>query len=202
MTRPLTALLSLALLGGASHAGAALVNRTLTGVQIGSSIYDVTFVQDSDSRTSFNNVFGTGSPSLTFTTQADAFAAATAVRAAADALNLDVTPANDFSFTWFNAFNLPFAFTPTEFSFFSAWSDDPGFPLTPPSGFDGVFGPFTEPRTRNAQGVGEFGGSFVTFTRTGPAPVPVPVPLPGTLALLGGALAGLAVLRGRARSAP
>jgi hypothetical protein len=165
--------LALALSGALGHA--APVSTTLEDVTIGTSTYDITFVQDDDGFTTFNDVFGADSPTLTFTTQDDALAAITAIRAAVDAANLDVTPA-DFR----NAFTLPFAFTADTFSYFAAWVDDPIF--------DGVFGPFERSRTTTQL--------FSTFALVEESRGTVPEP--GTIALLGAALAGIAVLR-RAR---
>jgi hypothetical protein len=151
--------LLLALISPFAHA--ALVSTTLAGVTIGAETYDVTFTQDETISTSFNDVFGAGSPALTFTNETDALAAATAVRDAVDAADFDVTPA-----FLLNGFVLPFAFDAGSFSHFTAWSDDPSFG-------DQLLGPFTNPRTQ------DFSISFASFQQ-----VPNGVPEPATLALL------------------
>src|SRR5690606_17303078 len=128
---------------------------------IGTTTYNVTFTQDDAISTTFNDVFGDGDPVLTFTNEADALAAITAVREAVDAADVDVTPAFNL-----NGFVVPFGFDPTGFSHFTAWSDDPTFG-------DQIFGPFINPRAL------EFSISFATFEQ-----VTNGVAEPMTLALL------------------
>lgn len=133
--------MALALGCAAAHAG--IVTTTLNGVVIGTQAYNVIFSEDSDGATTFNDVFGAGTPALTFATLADAFDAAMAVRDAADAINLDVTPAG----SPVNAFRLAFSYTGTEFSGFLGWPDIS----------NGVFGPVDISRTV------EVPGSFAAF---------------------------------------
>ena len=119
MKKNLLAMVAVALLVGPMAANAVIITTSLNNVTIGSDIYNVTFSQDDDGFTLFNDVFGSGSPLLTFTTEADAFAAAVAVRAAADPLNFDYTPAGDRG-----AFILPFSFDATSYLHVTGWSDD------------------------------------------------------------------------------
>jgi hypothetical protein len=135
--------LGLALALGCMSAHAAIVTTTLNGVVIGTQTYNVIFSEDSDGATTFNDVFGAGAPALTFTTRADAFAAAMVVRDAADAIDMDVTPAGSS----INAFRLAFSYTGTDFSSFLGWPDIS----------NGVFGPVDISRTVEAP------GSFAVF---------------------------------------
>lgn len=144
---------------------ATILTSTLNDVVIGTQTYDVTFSQDSEGTTSFNDVFGTGSPVLTFTTNADALAAVTAVYNAAHAVNFDFTAATDVT----NGFALPYGFTGINFLYFTGWL----FP------FDGIYGPFTNPRDASLS------GGFATFE------LQQPVPEPATMLLLGSGLLGL-----------
>lgn len=173
--RGLAAALAMAL--AAPSAQAAIVTTILNNVTIGAQAYNVIFSQSDTISTTFNDVFGAGSPGLTFTTQSDALAATTAVRDAVDAIDFDVTPAYIL-----NGFIVPFAFDAASFSHFTAWSDDPAFG-------DQILGPFDNSRTTT------FSISFATFeTRTNGLPEPV------TLVLFGTALAGLG-FSGRKRAA-
>jgi hypothetical protein len=158
-------------------AHAAIVSTTLNDVTIGAQVYNVIFSQNDTISTTFDDIFGAGSPVLTFTTQADALAAITAVRDAVDAVDLDVTPAHIL-----NGFVVPFAFDAASFSHFTAWSDDPAFG-------DQILGPFDHSRTLS------FSISFATFETRANG-----LPEPATLVLLGTALAGLG-FSGRKRAA-
>lgn len=156
-------------------AQAALQTTTLQNVTIGASRYDVTFWQAPDGLTFFNQVYGTGSPALTFNTQTDALAAATAIRNAALAIHFDYTAAGSD----LNAFVVPFSYTASDFSGYTGWSDS--------NGFDGIFGPFTFARSDI------FGAGFATFA------LEQAVPETPTVALLGLALAGLGFSQRRRR---
>jgi hypothetical protein len=177
-TRLLGFIAAAVLLGAPATASAALIPVTLNDVTIDSTVYDVTFYQDDGGSTTFNDVFGSGSPTLTFTTLADALAAATAVRAAGDAANFDYTGA---PFLNVNGFVLPFAYSATDYSFVMGLSDDPLF--------EGVFGPFDHTRTAPHT------LAFAVFT---PAAVPEPV----TLSLFGIGVVALCAARLRRKHHP
>ena len=116
-----------------------LQKTTLENVSIGSNTYDVTFWQTTGGLTSFNQVFGSGSRVLTFHNAADALAAATAIRSAAEAIDFDYTTASDD----LNAFTIAFDYTDEDFSLISGWSDKRlGYETTPPNTFarDDLFG--------------------------------------------------------------
>jgi uncharacterized protein (TIGR03382 family) len=162
------ACLSAAILGTVcSDAQAALQTTTLQNVTIGSSIYDVTFWQDTEGLTSFNQVYGTGSPQLAFNSLADALTAANAIRSAAEAIKFDYTVV----VTYFNGFVIPFAYTASTFSLVAGWSDD-------------LFGYETIPQATDPRG-DLFATAFATFAQE-PS-----VPEAPTVALLALGLAGL-----------
>lgn len=76
------------------NANAALVTSTMTTVDIGGTLYDVTFHQDDSGLTSFNDVYGTAAaPALDFPTLGSAGIAMTDIIAAMPA-TFDVTPAS------------------------------------------------------------------------------------------------------------
>lgn len=162
------ACLSAAILGTVrSDAQAALQTTTLQNVTIGSSIYDVTFWQDTEGHTSFNQVYGAGSPQLTFTNLADALAATNAIRSAAEAIKFDYTVTVSF----FNGFVIPFAYTASTITLVAGWSDD-------------LFGYETIPQKTEPRG-DQFATAFTTFVQE------QSVPEAPTVALLGLGLAGL-----------
>ncbi len=146
-------------------AQAQTVSTTLPGVVILGNTYDITFTQGVSGFTSFNNVFGTGSPTLTFAA-ASAPAAAAEVLAAVAAAGFDITPGSDNPAA--ETFMLPFSYTATTFSYYAGWANTPGNTVV------GVFGPFPD-RTRTSSRA----ASMLTFTS------PVPEPSSALLALVG-----------------
>jgi PEP-CTERM motif len=147
-------------------AHAQTVSSTLFGVSILGNTYDVTFVQSVNAATSFNMVFGSGSPTLAFDA-ATASDAATQLLAATAAAGFDITPATDDPATV--VFILPYAHTATQFSYYAGWAATAG------NTFAGISGPFVN-RSRSTARL----ASFATFTPS------VPEPSTALLAVLGG----------------
>jgi hypothetical protein len=148
------------------YAQAQTASTVLPGVTIGGSTYDVTFTQGSNGFTRFNDVFGTGSPTLSFN-DASAPGAVAAILAAVAAARFDITPGASNPAA--EAFMLPFSYTANTFSYYAGWTDTPG------NAFVGVFGPFAD-RTRTSARA----ASIVTFTVS-----PIPEPSAAPLALVG-----------------
>jgi hypothetical protein len=178
MKSKILGLLAAGLLAGPMAAQAAAINTTLNGVQIGSTIYNVTFWQDSTGSSTVDGVFG-GPPPITFSNSTDALAAANAVVTAGDAANFDYTPATGFNPSLYvNGFALVFAVDASTMSWVYGNSDTNLLLV-------GVGGPLTQERSTR------FGYSFAVFEAI------AAVPEPGTLALLGLGLAGLGLSRRR-----
>lgn len=158
-----------------AQASVSLGTTTLENVSIGSNTYDVTFWQSSEGLTSFNDVFGTtGKPVLTFHSESEAAAAATAIRSVAEKIGFDYTVMSNGP----NAFTVAFAYTDQDFSFLSGWSDA-RFP------FFSTSTPQTDSRDRL------FGTAFVTFEKEQSVPE-----APG-IALIGLGLAAIGFLHRR-----
>lgn len=164
-------------------AHAILLETTLNDVVIGSQIYDVTFYEEDDQNTSFNDVFGTGSPTLTFTSLPEAYYAANAVYEALSATCFpcfDYSPAGEAGGA--NGFTLPFAFTPTDYTYLVVgYSDDT-------TGHQHIFGPFVMQRDESPY----FPVSTISLQSE--------VPEPSTLALLIIGLAGFGIIRSRMKT--
>lgn len=169
--------LALALSGVSAHS--AVVTSTFNNVTILGSLYNVTFHQDSDGITTFNDVFGTGGPTTLPFNVGNAAAAAGDLLAALNAADYDPTPGSNNP--TFVAFALIVDFNDTAYTYRT------GFRNTPGNGAVGVFGPFNLSRNDILL------ASIPTFERV----TATPVPAPGTLALA--ALAVLALRAARRR---
>lgn len=174
--KTLCAALALSLTGVGAQA--AVITSTLNGVTILGNTYNVTFHQDSDGLTTFNDVFGLGGPALPFTA-ANGLAAVQDLLTAVNAANFDVTPGSSAANSV--GFQLIVDFTAVQRTWFTGWRDTPG------NGFNGAFGSFTGDRTVNNS------LSIATFERVNNNNVP----LPGSLALTGLALLGLGLAQRR-----
>lgn len=175
MNDTLTGTLMAALLMTIPAAGqAALQSTTLDKVTIGSSVFDVTFTLDSDFTTRFDDVFGTGIPTLPFTEQSEALAAVQAIVGAVNAAGFDVIGGSRS-----NGFVLPFSVGASTFQHFTGWASDPAYGTN-------VFGPFSHQRATT-----DYYVAFATLERAGN------VAEPTTLALLGFGALGVAGLRRR-----
>jgi hypothetical protein len=139
--------------------------------------YDVFFNKNTQSSTTFNDVYGTGSPSLTFTTQADATAARDAIVANIPAADFDPfgLPSSGFA-----GFFVPFIYSATGFNRVGANYLIPNGPVTP-LGAAANNDAFSRTQAYNF--------SFVTFQRA--AAVPTPALLPGLIGF------GVAAIRKR-----
>ena len=168
---------------GAAHS--VVVSSTLNAVAILGNTYDVTFWQDPDAATlgsggtTFNDVFGAGSPLLTFNA-GNAAAAAAALLSATNAAGFDITPGNNQPNA--EVFALPFAYDAADVSYYTGWAN------TPANSFTGVLGPFDVGRAFQVRFV-----SWVTFASA--------VPEPSTWVLVGLGLLGVVAKSGRRRSA-
>jgi hypothetical protein len=63
----------------ADHASAVTITQASSPITVNGNSYNVFFNQETAASTTFNNVFGTGSPTLTFTNATDATAALSAI---------------------------------------------------------------------------------------------------------------------------
>jgi hypothetical protein len=156
-------------------AAALTVSASSNPVNILGTDYNVFFNKETQSSTSFNNVFGTGSPTLTFTTKADATAAVNAILASVPAAKYDPfgLPSSGFA-----GFFVPFIYSGNSFNRVGAnylVPSGPAFFLDAPNNND-TYG-------RNQA----FNFSFVTFEKA--TAIPTPALLPGLLGM------GLAVVR-------
>ncbi|MBN8503907.1 MAG: hypothetical protein J0L58_05500 [Burkholderiales bacterium] len=174
--KTLCATLALGLAGFGAQA--AIITSTLNGVTILGNTYNVTFHQDDDGFTTFNDVFGLGGPLLPFTA-ANGLAATQDLLAAVNAANFDTTPG--FSDATSQGFQLIVDFTAVERTWFTGWRDTPG------NNFSGAFGSFDGGRNDNNS------LSIATFERVRDNNVP----LPGSLALAGFALLALGAAQRR-----
>lgn len=174
--KTLSATLALALTGVGAQA--AIITSTLNSVTILGNTYNVTFHQDEDGTTNFNDVFGSGGPLLPFTA-ANGNAAAQELLAYVNLVNFDPTPANNVADSV--GFQMIVDYTDSDRTFFSAWRDTQG------NSFNGVFGPNTSGRNVNST------LSIATFERVRGNNVP----LPGSLALAGFALLALGAAQRR-----
>lgn len=156
----------------ASAQSATLITQPASAnpIKIGEIDYNVFFNQDSDGLTTFNDVFGSGTPSLTFTDIDEADEAALAIV-------LSSIDASEFA-PGFDVFNeealIPWAAS-------NASSESPGGFF-----FSGVAGNLNSPKvTFNGLRGRDFqfgeGSGFITFEEA--TPVPTPALLPGLVGL-------------------
>jgi hypothetical protein len=143
----------------AGQASAALTTvQASAPITVQGQSYNVFFNKETQSATTFNDVFGTGTPALTFTTLTDATAARDAIVAGIPAAEWDPFGLPTSGFT---GIFVPFVASATGFNRVGAnylIPNGPAFPLAAPNNND-AFG-----RTQS------FNFSFVTFQ---------PVPAPG-----------------------
>lgn len=165
------------LCGVAAHA--AIVTSSLNGVSIVGNVYDVTFSQNDNGLTTFDQVFG-ASPTLTFSS-ANAAAAAAELLAAVEASTVDIEPGS--SGLGLYGFTLFFGYTASSVDGYSM------YPNTPDNGLSGIFGPFSRERDLR------FGNSIASFRLATP---PGTVAEPASVSLLGLVLCGLWLVRRRA----
>jgi len=155
----LTAALSSAFMAFSPVSTAAMNGVTLPSVFILGKSYDVTFWQDATGRTTFNQVFGTGEVQFVFGNSETAERAARDLLGHTDSTRFDFTPGS--SDPTKQGFVLPFAATDFDYSWYTAWSNNPE------NDFRGVAGPFYyNDYTRYGQNL----GSFVEFTETSAVP--------------------------------